>query len=259
MKSPIKWMGGKRKEIKHFKKYIPNFDTYVEPFLGGGALYWELKPKKAHLNDINEYLINFYLQLKQNYRNIIEKMFDYVNTKEEFKKQVVRLNNKEYEDEIDKARLFYYLNRTARSGMWRVNSKGEFNTSYGKYKTDTYKTLDETYSKIIQSASITNHDFKEVLDEHKEDDNAFIFLDPPYLNCDTMYTESQQFKGIYDYIRNYMNEAKCKVMLVVKKDEYITELFKEYIVDTYNVMYKNNASEIVEAEHLVICNYFKTK
>jgi len=67
LNSPIKWIGGKRREIKYFEKYIPEFKTYVEPFVGGGALYWHLQPKQAIINDINEHLINFYLVLKNNY------------------------------------------------------------------------------------------------------------------------------------------------------------------------------------------------
>lgn len=125
MNSPIKWVGGKRKEIKYFEKYIPNFDIYVEPFIGGEALYWYLEPEKAVINDINENLINFYQVLRDEYSNLSNGVKTYLNNKDFFNSVVNKLNNKEYQNNIEQAEIFYYLNKTAFSGKWRVNSRGK--------------------------------------------------------------------------------------------------------------------------------------
>ncbi len=142
IKSPIKWVGGKRKEIKYLEKYIPKFNTYIEPFVGGGALYWHLNPKVAVINDINPYLINFYEVLKNDYNKLIIGLQKYINSKDEFDKTVKILNNKEYKSNLELAEIFYYLNKTCFSGKWRVNSKGQFNNTFGSYKKDNYKILD---------------------------------------------------------------------------------------------------------------------
>ncbi len=125
IKSPIKWTGGKNKEIKYFKSFIPhNFDTYIEPFFGGGALYWNLSPHNAIINDINPHLINFFLVLRDEYNLLCEKLNTYKHNKDYFNMLVQKLNNHEYEDKIEQAAIFYYLNKTSFSGKWRINKKG---------------------------------------------------------------------------------------------------------------------------------------
>lgn len=255
MNSPIKWVGGKRKEIKHFERYIPKFKTYVEPFVGGGALYWYLEPDNAVINDINEHLINFYEVLRDDYNELHKQLQTYINTKDEYYKIIDKLNNKKYNNKVEQASIFLYLNKTAFSGMWRVNSKGLFNTSYGKYKSDTYKNLENYYQKLLSRTNIYNTDYKNILEKFKNDSEVFIFLDPPYLECDTLYTESQHFDNIYEYLKDYMEDCKCRVMLVVKETEYINKLFKNYILDSYNVSYKNNALSENLHKHHIITNY----
>jgi DNA adenine methylase len=158
MNSPIRWVGGKRKEIKYFEKYIPNFDIYVEPFIGGGALYWYLEPEKAVINDINENLINFYQVLRDEYSNLSNGVKTYLNNKDFFNSVVNKLNNKEYQNNIEQAEIFYYLNKTAFSGKWRVNSKGMFNSSFGYYEKDNYKNIKDCYSDILKRTEICNQD-----------------------------------------------------------------------------------------------------
>jgi DNA adenine methylase len=258
MNSPIKWVGGKRKEIKLFEKYIPKFDTYVEPFVGGGALYWYLEPKNAVINDINEHLVNFYEVLRDNYNELYSQLQDMILSKEYFDNIVKRLNNKEYKDKIEQASIFYYLNKTAFSGKWRENKQGKFNSSYGYYDKENYKKLDNTYSKLLNRTEIYNTDYKTILDKYKNIKNAFVFLDPPYLDCDSFYTANQQFDNIYKYIFDFMKDCKCKIMLVVKETEYINDLFKDYIVDSYNINYRHNAVSKKIHKHLVITNYKNT-
>lgn len=256
MKSPIKWIGGKRREIKHFEKYIPKeYDTYIEPFVGGGALYWYLEPKHSIINDINGHLINFYEILRDNHELLHNNLYEYENSKEYFNQVVNKLNNKTYKDKIQQAEIFYYLNKTSFSGKWRVNSKGEYNSSFGYYKTDNYKKLDNIYCDLLKHTEILNTDFKNILEKYKDDKNVFIFLDPPYLECDTFYTKNQNFNNIYEYIHNYIINCKCKVMMVVKETDLLYELFKNNIIDSYNVNYSHNASSKIIHKHIIITNY----
>lgn len=255
IKSPIKWVGGKKSEIKYFEKYIPLFETYVEPFVGGGALFWHLKPKKAILNDINDFLTNFYIQLRDNRSLLVDKLQSYVNEKDYFKSQVEVLNSKAWNNDLEKAALFYYINKTCFSGKWRVNSKGKFNNTFGDYKKDHFKDLDTKYQKLLQGTEILNIDYKNVFDRFLNDENAFIFLDPPYLDCDTMYTESQKFEEYYKYILYFMRHCKCKVLLIVKENEYLINLFGDLIKEKYDKNYRHNATSTKIHNHLIICNY----
>lgn len=255
MKSPIKWTGGKAREIKYFQEYIPEFDTYVEPFFGGGALYWHLQPKNAVINDINPHLINFYEVLRSNYNELYKHLQEMELNKDYFQHIVDKLNNEEYENRIEQAAIFYYLNKTAFSGKWRVNSSGKYNNTWGNYKKENFKVLDNEYSNILQNATIENVDYKDIMMDCKFNENVFIFLDPPYLNCDTMYTANQEFESIYDYIYEYIKECKCKVMLVCKGDSYIYGLFKDLICEKYMVKYSHNSLSDLENQHLIITNY----
>lgn len=255
IKSPIKWTGGKAREIRHFEDYIPKYNIYVEPFVGGGALFWHLQPCKAVINDINGHLINFYLKLRDNYKILNELNQVHEHNIDYFKNIVKDINDNTYDCNVKKASDFYYINRTCFSGKWRVSASGNFNNSWGNYKNKTYKVLDREYSNILINTRILNVDYTSVLSEFKDNSDAFIFLDPPYLECDGMYTANQEFLEIYNYIAQYMMDSKSKVMMVVKSSSYIEEKFKNLIVDRYSKVYSHNATSDKKHEHLVICNY----
>ena len=255
MNSPIKWVGGKRREIKHFEQYIPKHKIYIEPFMGGGAVFWNLQPEKAVVNDINEHLINFYEVLRDNYPDLKEELQLYTNTLESYKNVIKTLNTKQYKNKIEQAAIFYYLNKAAFSGSWRVNSKGGFNVGYGYYKNDNYKKLTDEFVPILQRTEICNKDYRDIIDTYKDNNDAFIFFDPPYLDCDTLYTSSQKFENIYKYIYNFMNECKSKTMLVAKENKYILDTFGDYVQVTYGKNYKCNAKSDKENNHVIIANY----
>ena len=222
--------------------------------MGGGALFWHLQPKNAIINDINEHLINFYLVLRNNYNELINELQSYTNTLEEYRKIINQLNAKSYNNKIQQAAIFYYLNKTAFSGTWRVNSKGNFNVGYGYYKNENYKKLNGQFTPVLKNINILNKDYKEVINEYNNSD-AFIFLDPPYLDCNTLYTSSQKFENIYQYIYEFMKESKCKTMLVVKENKYINDIFNKYIKEYYGRDYKCNAKSDKKNSHVIITNY----
>jgi DNA adenine methylase len=193
--------------------------------------------------------------LRENYTELNKQLQTYINTLEEYRNIINILNTGQYQNSIEQAAIFYYLNKTAFSGTWRVNSKGAFNVGYGYYPNDTYKNLTDEFIPILKRTEICNKDYKEIIDNYKDNNEAFIFFDPPYLDCDTLYTSSQKFENIYKYIYGFMQECKCKTMLVVKENQYILDTFGDFVRVTYGKNYKCNAKSDKENNHVIITNY----
>ena len=137
----LKWVGGKRQLLPELTAKMPRtFNTYFEPFIGGGAMLFELHPEKAVIGDINGELINFYNAVKNNVEPLLKLLFTYQNTKEFFldKRNIDRDPEKfNLLTSIEKAARTYYLNRTCFNGLYRVNKKGFFNVPFGKYSNPT--------------------------------------------------------------------------------------------------------------------------
>lgn len=182
----VKWVGGKRQILDEIIPHIPQkFSTYYEPFLGGGAVLFELQPKKAIINDINSELINLYHVIKTNVDELIEDLKKHKNEKDYFYKIRELDRNKECYNSltpIEKASRIIYLNKTCYNGLFRVNRAGQFNTPFGNYKNPNIVnefTL-RAVSKYFNKAQITFtcKDFDEALKGIRK--GAFVYLDPPY-------------------------------------------------------------------------------
>jgi len=134
----IKWVGGKRQLIAQFQELFPkDFNNYHEPFLWGGAVFFAIQKKQSFLSDINEELINTYQVIK----NSPEKLINFLKTLEYSKEQFLKIRSWDRQDnwqekysKIERAWRFIYLNRTCFNGLYRVNSLGQFNVPFGKYK-----------------------------------------------------------------------------------------------------------------------------
>jgi len=196
----VKWAGGKSQLLAEIDNAIPKtlkFSefTYIEPFVGGGAvLFWILQKysniKKAVINDINTDLINSYVIIKENVEELIvllrnwEKEFHSLKDKPEEKKEYYyskrKLFNTRKSDKITQAALFIFLNRTCFNGLYRVNRKNEFNVPIGSYKTPMICDEDNlrAVSDVLQKVTILNADFEATL-EYAENNTLFYF-DPPY-------------------------------------------------------------------------------
>lgn len=182
----VKWVGGKRQLLKQFRElglyppegFDPITNTYFEPFVGGGAVFFDLLPRKAELSDLNKELVTTYNVIKNNVDELIKSLKKHKHNKEYFLK--VRSQKIEKLSDLQIASRFIYLNRTGFNGMYRVNSKGEFNVPFGKYENPLI--CDEQnlkrVSKALQKVSIKHQDYKEVLTKAKSGD--FIYFDPPY-------------------------------------------------------------------------------
>lgn len=245
----VKWVGGKRQLLSEIKKYTPNkFYTYFEPFVGGGAVLFELQPKQAVINDINRELVNLYSVIQNNVEELINKLSDsnlYSNTSEcYYRIRELDREPKEYNKltGIDKAARVLYLNKTCYNGLYRVNSMGEFNSPFGSYKNPNIVneiTL-RAVNKYFNDANIKflNTDFEKAVKNAKKED--FVYFDPPYAPISktsnfTGYNESGF--GETEQIRlkklcDKLNEKGVKFLLSNSDCEFIRNLYKDYNIVT---------------------------
>lgn len=180
----VKWVGGKRQLMFELLKNMPkSYNRYFEPFIGGGALFFELQPDNAYISDMNEELINLYQVVRDEVDELICDLQKHDISKEYFMeiRNVDRTEEYQNWSDVQKASRFIYLNRTCFNGMYRVNSKGEFNVPFGHYKNP--RILDENNlvncSNLLQGIEIKHADFSEILKKVKKGD--FVYFDPPYV------------------------------------------------------------------------------
>lgn len=287
MKPMIKYRGGKSKEIPHIMRHIPFFEgRYIEPFLGGGALYFHLEPKKAIINDLNSKLMSFYLGVRDDYdslRNELDEIESiYKKNREEY--ELLKKLNPEgkVEDKNEKlyyllrdmfnnvqskkysdALLYYYINKTSYSGMIRYNSRGEFNVPFGRYASINTNMITSLHSELLKNSEILNLDYKKVFDMCKVDD--FVFLDPPY-DCvfsdygNEKYKEGFNEDNHIELSRDFFN-LPCKALMVIGLTPVTSSLYKDYIVDEYDKRYSVNIRNRFKsiAKHIIVSNNKKNE
>ncbi len=283
MKPLVKYRGGKSKEIPYLIKHIPQFSgRYIEPFFGGGALFFHLEPKKAIINDINSKLISFYLGVKDNFELLrtelseIEKLYA-INRKkfEDLKSQTPneRVNDENeplyyqirdmFNDLTEKkhsdALLYFFINKTAYSGMIRYNSKGEFNVPYGRYTNLNTSLVTKAHNKLLTNTEVYNLDYSEIFRMADKDD--FMFLDPPYDCVFSDYGNVEHKDGFNERnhieLANQYKQLKCKALMVIGRTALTEKLYGEMIVDEYGKSYAVNIRNRFksEASHILISNY----
>lgn len=214
----LKWPGGKRWFIQRYSDIFPNqFQTYFEPFLGGGSVYFYLRPTGAVLGDINADLIATYQGIKANWRRLEEllKMHSKKHSDEYYYKVRARCPR----DPVERAARLIYMNRTCFNGIYRVNLKGEFNVPRGTRDSVLLDTdnFEET-SKLLRGAAILNQDFEFLIDQAKESD--LVFADPPYTvrhNFNGFIKYNEKLFSWQDQIRlaHALNRARKRGAMVV--------------------------------------------
>lgn len=283
MKPLVKYRGGKSKEIPHLIQHIPQFNgRYIEPFFGGGALFFHLEPKKAIINDINSKLISFYLGVKDNFEILktelseIEKLYA-INRKkfEELKSktpdervddeneplyyQIRNMFNDLSEKKYSEALLYFFINKTAYSGMIRYNSKGEFNVPYGRYTNLNTSLVTKAHNNLLTNTEIYNLDYSEIFRMADKDD--FMFLDPPYDCVFSDYGNIEHKDGFNERnhieLANQYKQLKCKALMVIGRTPLTEKLYGDMIVDEYGKSYAVNIRNRFksEASHILISNY----
>lgn len=267
----VKWVWWKRQLISQLEKLFPKeFNNYFEPFVWGGAVFFNLQKEKSFLSDINEELINTYKVIKENPKKLI-KFLETCEYSKEFYEEIrawdrVEFWQKNY-SEIERAWRFIYLNRTCFNWLYRVNSKWQFNVPMWSYKNPNFVQKENILntSKLLNKtkAEIKLHSFDKVLENANFWD--FIYFDPPYDTLTknknfTSYNESwfwrEMQKKLAEVFRK-LDEKWCKVMLSNHNTPFIREIYTwfrfEIVKARRNVNSKGNGRGKVE--EIVVMNY----
>lgn len=250
-------------------------------FFGGGAVYFYLEPEVAIINDVNERLMLFYRQLRDSYPEMriqldeVQKLYEdnqavfkklkaqkpderVPNANEDFYYRMREIFNHSDDSYLDGV-VYFFINKTAYSGMIRYNSSGEYNVPFGRYPNLNTQLVTEQHSQLLRGADLYSLDYRQIFDMVGEED--FIFLDPPYDcvfndygNIDMMngFDETEHRRLAADF-RN----LPCRTLMVIGKTPLTMELYGDYVFDEY---YKNYAVNIKnrfnnDKMHIVVKNY----
>jgi DNA adenine methylase len=259
LKPLIKWSGGKSDEIKTFEKYFPReYDLYIEPFIGGGSVYFHLSPQRAVINDIHNDLVDLYRSIGSGYAKDI---YDFMQANANDETTYYRIrDHMQVTTPLENAQRFYYQRKTCFRGMLRYNKDGKFNIPFGKYKQINYSDLlNENYHSLLARTEILNQSYQYIFDNYN-DENTFMFLDPPYDSEFTDYGYCQFGKADQEKLAQCFKETKNKCLMIIGKTDFIVNLYKDYIVDEYDKAYKfklygKRIGDEINTKHLVIKNY----
>ena len=236
----VKWVGGKRQLLEQFRLlnlYPPDdFDPisgkYFEPFVGGGAVFFDLLPKKAYLSDLNKELVITYNVIKNNVEELIINLKRHKTDKEYFLR--IRSQDPLKLDDIRVASRFIFLNRTCFNGMYRVNKAGLFNVPFGRYTNPCICDAENLrkVSKALRGVEIKNRDYKEVFKKTEKGD--FVYFDPPYYPLSrtasfTSYTTNEFLEKEQIELRNTfveLHQRGCFVMLSNSDTPFINKIYK---------------------------------
>lgn len=271
----VKWIGGKRQLLPEIMENMPDsFDngtaTYFEPFLGGGAVLFGLSPRKAVVNDSNEELINVYRVVRGNVEGLIALLKSYPNELEFY--NAIRALDRDEDDfkdlpAVERAARFIYLNKTCFNGLYRVNKKGQFNASFGKYKDP--KICDEDTLRNVSSylrkseVELLTGDFEASVESAKQGD--FVYFDPPYVpltvtSSFTRYTSDGFDMDDQMRLRNLVDRLTGKgvfVMLSNSCSPVVEELYADYHVRVVQANRRVNTvgSGRGKIEEVIVTNY----
>ncbi len=235
----VKWVGGKRQLLGQFKImnfyppecFDPTKNSYFEPFVGGGAVFFDLLPEEGSLSDLNKELVITYNVVKNNLEKLIVSLKKHKTDKKYFLK--IRAQDPNRLSDVAVASRFIFLNRTCFNGMYRVNSMGGFNVPFGRYSKPLICDEDNLLkvSKALQNIDIKHQDYKEVLKKAKKGD--FIYFDPPYYPVSktasfTSYTtetflDKEQVELRDTFIE--LNKRGCFVMLSNSDTPFINKIY----------------------------------
>lgn len=241
----LKWVGGKRQLLDHIKPLIPGFTTYYEPFIGGGAVLFDIQPKKAVINDSNPELINVYEVIKENPEELIEKLL--IHKSENCESYFYEIRSLDRDREkfksmscVERAARIIYLNKTCFNGLFRVNSSGEFNSPWGKYKNPNIanETTIMALSTYFNRADITIKcgDYREALKGIRK--GAFVYLDPPYMPISSSSSFTGYTAGGFNEEEQIALKEQCdmldkrgvKFLLSNSSCDFIERLYEGYII-----------------------------
>ena len=237
----VKWAGGKRQLMSELEKNFPTkFGTYLEPFLGGGAVMFDLLAKnynlKCNISDLNSDLVLAYVTIRDRLEKLIESLENHSkNYHKDSTGYYYEVRNQEPKNQIEKVSRLLFLNKTCFNGLYRVNSKGKFNVPLGRYTNPNIVNKENLHavSKTLQSSKIkiSCRDFSSIIKDAKKGD--FVYFDPPYQPVSdtanfTSYTHrdftEDDLERLAD-LANQLNSKGCNVMLSNSNSKTVKKLF----------------------------------
>ena len=235
----VKWAGGKRQLLEVLLKNVPaRFNTYIEPFVGGGALLFALLPDRAIIGDANCELMNAYSVIKDNVEELITSLERHRND-EDYYYEIRNLDPSTLSP-VERASRFIYLNKTCYNGLYRENSRGVFNVPFGRYKNPKILDRDNlrAVSEFLNSSNvlILCQDYRETCKLANEGD--FVYLDPPYhpISKTASFTKysrhdfsAEDQKRLAEVFRE-LDRKGCYVMLSNSNTEFIKSLYRGYYI-----------------------------
>lgn len=256
--------------LKEIRRFIPGeFDTYYEPFVGAGAVLFHLRPRQAVISDVNGELINTYCMIRDRIDELIESLSMHRNEREYFYRLRSLDRSSEFESlsDVERASRFIYLNKTCYNGLFRVNSQGQFNVPFGRYKNP--KIVNEDVLRRVHQylndnrVRILHDDFAAVLTTARKGD--FVYLDPPY----DPVSDTASFTG---YVVNGFPKAEqirlkltvdsltsrgCKVLLSNASTPFIRDLYRDYTMFTLSAAraINSDATRRGKIEEVLVANY----
>ena len=268
----VKWAGGKRQLLPQIRERMPqHYNRYFEPFVGGGAVLFDLQPEHALINDINKALINAYKIICENPEEFLRAVKQMDNEMQQNGKEYYYAKREDYNDklmraeyDVELAALFVFINKHCFNGLYRVNGKGLFNVPYNQSKCASVdEKLIMDISQVLQGVTILDGDFEDACADAQQGD--FIFLDSPYAPLNPASFESYTKEGfdmeshrrlarLYDDL----TAKGCFCMLTNHNTEFINTLYgnKGYKIDVVSVkrLINSDASNRV-GEEVIIYNY----
>ena len=285
----VKWVGGKSQLLDEIReKYPSQIEKYCEPFVGGGAVLFDVlgkfKPKKVLINDINKELINTYKQIRDNCENLIAQLSEIQNryksqsleeNKAYFYEKRERYNelkvNGDEAENLEKAALFIFLNKTCFNGLYRVNSKGLFNVPFNNAKNPLLCDEENlrACSKLLQNVEMKVGDYKEC--GTFIDKKTFVYIDPPYRPLTqtaafTSYSENGFADKEQIELGNFITEISRKGAVVLasnsdpknadKNDDFFDKLYANFKIERVSAsrMINSNAKKRGSINELLISN-----
>lgn len=272
----LKWVGGKRQLLNEITPLIPKrITTYVEPFLGGGAVLFNLQPKKAIINDFNKDLINVYRVVRDSPQELLDilKKHDKYNCEDYYYeiRALDRSENYTNMSNLEKAARIIYLNKTCYNGLFRVNQAGQFNSPYGRYKNPNIvnEPVILAMSNYFKNNNIKimEGDYRDALKNLRK--GAFVYFDPPYMPI----SSSSSFTGYTENGFNEKDQIELKIecdklndrginfMLSNSAHPYIIELYKDYEITLVKARRSINSkgNKRGEINEVLVRNYGKDK
>ena len=266
----LKWAGGKRQLLPELRQYYPKrIACYYEPFLGAGAVLFDLQPKRAIVNDINSELMNTYRVIAHDVEALIAHLSRHRNEKEYYYELRDLDRSEKYQEltDIERASRIIFLNKTCFNGLFRVNSQGQFNVPFGDYKNP--KIVDEVVlratSQYLNANDIhlANVDFAEALQDATKGD--FVYLDPPYdpasdtasftgYNLDGFGRDEQiRLKAVFDDLSG----RGCRVLLSNSATGFIKDLYCEYKMEIIGATraINSDATRRGKVDEVMVMNY----